>query len=183
MIVTPAELENKLRITVDAGQAEAVIDEASAEVASACPGWQLTPTTSTVVLQGTGTVELALPRPPITDVTSVTGPDGTVTGWTLVSTVTAGERRDRLVNAAGWDADDTFTVVYEHGFDDDTRPQVVKNVTLRLAARLWVNPEQVMQKRRGDYSASFGSSAVEVSGLTRWERKLLADNGLRKTSR
>ena len=183
MIVTVDELENKLRIPVDTEQAEAVLAEAEGEVVSACPGWQLTPTVSTVDLQGSGFSDLLLPRPPVTEVTSVSTAAGPVSGWTLESSVKAGERRDRLVTAGAWDVGTVYTVVYLHGFDLDTVPQVVKSVVLRLAARMWVNPEQVMQKRRGDYSASFGSSAVEVSGLTRWERKLLADNGLRKTSR
>jgi hypothetical protein len=182
MIVTVAELENKLRIPVDTEQAEAVLAEAEGEVVSACPGWQLTPQVSTIDLQGSCGTEMLLPRPPVTSVTSVSTEAGPVSGWTLESSVKGGERRDRLVGS-GWDATTVYTVVYLHGFDLDTVPQVVKTIILRLAARMWVNPEQVMQKRRGDYSASFGSSAVEVSGLTKWELKLLAGNGLRQTSR
>lgn len=181
-----ADLQDRLRVAVDAGQAQSVLDAATDEITAACPGWQLTEVVGdTVTLQGTGRRDLFLPLPPVSSVTAVADSDGdAVTGWTFVSTVFLGNRQDRLTLDQGvWDAAETYTVTYTHGYPDVDRPAFLRELCLRLALRMWVNPEQVMQKRRGDYSMSFGSSAVEASGLTKYELGMLAKNGLRSTSR
>lgn len=181
-----ADLQDRLRATVDAAQAQAVLDAATDEIVFACQGWQLTEVVDgTVTLQGSGTYELPLPLPPVTAVTAVVDEDGDpVTGWTFVSTVRDRKRSDRLViDQPVWSSQETFTVTYTHGFDDLSRPGFLRELCLRLALRMWVNPEQVMQKRRGDYSMSFGSSAVEASGLTRYEIGMLSKAGLRSSSR
>jgi hypothetical protein len=184
MLASPEDLEDRLRMTLDLRQAEAVLEGASDEIAGACPGWQLVETTSTVTLIGTGEGSLVLPRPPVTSVDAVTDSDGLpVTGWALRTSIVGKQRVDRLELVSGWVDGADYTVTYTHGFTDQTRPRVLRELCVRLAARMWTNPEQVMQKRRGDYSASFGSSTVESSGLTRWERKMLAGVGLRKTTR
>ena len=73
-----------------------------------------------------------------------------------------------------WDQDSTIKVTYTHGYPDgDERLRTARRVCLYAAARIYTNPEQVMQKRRGDYSTGYGSSTVESSGLTTWERALL----------
>jgi hypothetical protein len=178
-------LEDRLRSDLPFEQALSALEGATDEIVAACFGWQLTPTESTIDLQGSGSSTLLLPRPPVTAVLSVVDEAGDeVTGWTLRTTVVDGQRQDRLESdQSGWDRDAVYTVNYEHGFDDATRPAVLKEISLRLACRMWINPEQVMQKRRGDYSASFGSSAVEASGLTKWEMRLLANAGLRRSTR
>jgi hypothetical protein len=182
MFATVDDLEARLRLTLVPHLAEAVLQGASDEIMSACPGWQLFETTSTVTLRGTGGQALVLPRPPVSAVHTVTIGGVETSGWTLETSLVDGRRTDRLIRGAGgWVGD--VEVTYTHGFNDDNRPVVLREVCLKLAARMWVNPEQVMQKRRADYSASYGSSAVEVSGLTRWELRKLAGNGLRQTSR
>lgn len=183
---TVAALQDRLRSDVDATQAQAVLDAATSEIVFACQGVQLTEVVDdTVVLQGSGTDELSLPLPPVTSVASVTDGDSQpVTGFTFKSTVRRRVRSDRLVLDEGvWDRDDTFLVTYTHGFTDVSRPDFLSELCLRLALRMWVNPEQVMQKRRGDYSMSFGSSTVESSGMTRYELAMLARAGLRRTAR
>jgi hypothetical protein len=178
------DLEDRLRTSLDYAQAVSVLQGATDEISSACPGWQLTEMVDdVVVLQGSGSTVLSLPMPPIAEVTAVVDSAGDpVTGWTLVSTVANRQRYDRLELAGWWYEDDVYTVTYTHGYDDETRPAVLKELCLRLACRMWSNPEQVMQKRRGDYSASYGSSAVESSGLTKYELKLLTKVGLRKSA-
>lgn len=183
---TVTELRDRLRVDVDHTQALAVLDAASREIVWACQGWQLTEVADdTVDLQGSGGHNLSLPAPPVTSVASVVDDDGTaVTGWVFKSTVKQRRRSDRLeFTTKTWDADTVYTVTYTHGFDDDARPAFLKELCLRLALRMWVNPEQVMQKRRGDYSMSFGSSAVEASGLTKYELAMLGKAGLRSTAR
>jgi hypothetical protein len=177
------DLEDRLRTSLDYAQAVSVLQGATDEIVGACPGWQLTETVDdVVVLQGSGHETLSLPMPPIFEVTAVVDSAGDpVDDWTLVSTVVNRQRHDRLVGD-WWYETETYTVTYTHGYDDETRPAVLKELCLRLACRMWSNPEQVMQKRRGDYSASYGSSAVEASGLTRYELKLLTKVGLRKSA-
>lgn len=180
------DLKDRLRVDVENIHAQAVLDAASREIAWACQGWQLTEVADdTVDLQGSGGTSLQLPAPPVTSVASVVdGQGATVSGWVLKSTVKERRRSDRLERTGGvWDADRVFTVTYTHGFTDATRPEFLKELCLRLALRMWVNPEQVMQKRRGDYSMSFGSSTVEASGLTKYELAMLGKAGLRPTSR
>lgn len=181
---TVGDFEDRLRTSVDFVQAEAVLRGAADELEGACPLWQLTEVVDdTVDLQGSGLSTLSLPMPPITSVASVVDDDDVpVTGFTLRSTVVNRQRHDRLEVGGVWDQGRVYTVTYTHGYDDVTRPVVLREVCLRLALRMWTNPEQVMQKRRGDYSASFGSSSVETSGLTKYEQKLLAKAGLRKTA-
>lgn len=185
-LASVTELRDRLRVDVDTIQAQAVLDAASREIGWACQGWQLVEVADgTVDLQGSGGTDLQLPAPPVTSVASVVDDDGTsVSGWTLKSTVKERRRSDRLERSSGvWDSDSVFTVTYTHGFTDDTRPEFLKELCLRLALRMWVNPEQVMQKRRGDYSMSFGSSTVESSGLTKYELAMLGKAGLRSTAR
>lgn len=180
------ELGERLRVDVDSTQAQAVLDAATREIEWACQGWQLTEEVSdTVDLQGSGLDYLLLPRPPVASVSAVVDDDGdAVTGWTFHSTVRDRVRQDRLeFESDTWDADTVYTVTYTHGFTDATRPAFLKELCLRLALRMWVNPEQVMQKRRGDYSMSFGSSTVEASGLTKYELAMLGKAGLRPTTR
>jgi len=181
-----AEMQARLRVDVDATQAQAVLDAATDEIVSACPGVQLTEQVGTVVtLEGTGRADLPVPLPPVTGVTSVVDSDGTaVTGWEFISTVKNRVRSDRVVLDEGaWEAGEQYDVTYDHGYTDVTRPGFLKELCLRLALRMWVNPEQVMQKRRGDYSMSFGSSTVEASGMTKYELSALAKAGLRSTTR
>ena len=185
-LATVQDLQDRLRVDVDAIQAQAVLDAAEAEIVWACQGWQLTDVDGTEVdLQGTGRDVLFVPAPPVRAVTSVVDDEGSaVTGWVLKSTVQNRRRADRLQLTSGtWNPDRVYTVTYDHGFTDDDRPVFLKELCLRLALRMWVNPEQVMQKRRGDYSMSFGSSAVEASGLTKYELAMLGKAGLRPTSR
>lgn len=179
------DLRTRLRVDVDHIEAQAVLDGATDEITAACPSWQLSEVVGdTVDLQGSGLAYLLLPLPPVTSVSAVVDEDGdAVTGWTLKSTVRNRVRQDRLdLETSYWDVDVVYTVTYTHGFTDDTLPGFLKEMCLRLAMRMWVNPEQVMQKRRGDYSMSFGSSAVETSGLTKYELRMLSKKGLRKTS-
>jgi hypothetical protein len=60
------------------------------------------------------------------------------------------------------------TVTYTHGTaaDGTDVPDGVPEVVLQRAAMLWVNPEASMQRRRGDASTAFASSADEATGLT-----------------
>jgi hypothetical protein len=63
------------------------------------------------------------------------------------------------------------TVDYTHGFDQI--PEGIQDVVLQRAAILWVNPEANMQRRRGDASTAFASSADEATGLTKSMREAL----------
>lgn len=66
---------------------------------------------------------------------------------------------------------DRIDVTYSHGYDDV--PASIRAVCLQLVIRWLVNPEQVMQKRRGDYSASFASTE-QATLLNERERLVLS---------
>lgn len=171
MLVSVQDVHDRLRYELDDPQVEQAIRFASTEVAAVCPKVSFEfVEDDTVVLYGTAGQLLALPGQPVAEVHSVAVNGTDVSGWEL--------RNGRLWLSRGWGSpSDAITVTYDHGFDEP--PQAAKSVALARAVRLLTNPEQVMQKRRGDYSVSYGSSTTEVTGLTRWEMRFLTLSGLR----
>jgi hypothetical protein len=172
MLATVEQLEARLRYPLEYFAAVEALETASDEVASVCSGVSLDrKVEDVVVLYGTSNPLLELPGRPVVEVASVEDDAGRdVSDWKL--------RGDRLWRVSGWGGPHrTFEVVYTHGFE--TPPAAAVRVVLARASRLMVNPEQVMQKRRGDYSATFGSSTTEVSGLTTFELRFLEMAGLR----
>ena len=174
MFATVEELSARLRYDVDVAAGSDALAFASDEVRAVCSGVSLDRhVNDTVMVYGTVGALLELPGRPVESVTQVTRAGVPLPGWRL--------RGDRLYRTQGWSGPhEVYDVVYTHGFA--TPPPAVVAVTLARAARMIVNPEQVMQKRRGDYSASFGSSTTEVTGLSSWEMRYLALAGLRVTA-
>jgi hypothetical protein len=172
MLVGPHELADHLRVTFDsstASQAEQLLEMVEHEVQGYCRDVLFHQVIDDEVrLDGVAEQYLRLPGRPVESVASVEIDGVATTDYTLVGS--------RLHRYGGWQGI-AIDVVYTHGFVDV--PPVVRRVVLYAAARMWPNPEQTMQKKRGEYSASFGSSTTETSGLTTWERALLRSSGLR----
>jgi hypothetical protein len=101
---------------------------------------------------------VVLPEMPVTEVAEVLDRDSEpVTGWELRP---GGVLRLRSGRAP-------VTVTYSHGYV--TIPDSIKEVTMRTAQRLMVNPGDVRQESVGSYSVTYGS----VPGLGDSDRHIL----------
>lgn len=169
---TPEELSKLLRLDeIDEGTAEFLLELAEAAVRAEVRQEILASEDTEVVLDGTGTPVLLLPETPVTDVSSVVEHDQELTEgadyvWSSSGVLTRLRRtwspRPRSV-----------AVIYSHGRADV--PEIVRAVTVQVAARVWVNPRQLSQESIGDYSRSFGTSSAPPGRieLTAYERGLL----------
>jgi len=150
-----------------------VLDDPAAEMAvqGACDvcrtvaGQPFTNTTSTVVVDGTGTDVLVLPRVPVSKVTSVTVGDTADTSYVadngMLFKQSGTWRRGRR----------NVTVKLTHGYSDLAFPSDVKQVALAIAARLLNQaPRNAMAETVGDVQVRY---AVAPTDLTANELRIL----------
>lgn len=155
---------------------------------------------STVVLAGTWSRDLELPRGPITAVTAVTLNGQTLDAagywWNERNLIRRGIDSVNASTNAGDDIDDgtvdqgavgrygigwggpEATVVVDWTYEFAAVPGSVKSLALRIAARTIGNPQQVSQESLGPYSVSLGDAFSRLSndsglGLTKIERMRL----------
>lgn len=138
-------------------------------------GQSLEASTDTVILDGSGTAKLVLPRWPVTAVTSVTllkddGDD---------EDLTYGEDHDYTWSAAGvltrkgacWPCGDrSVQAVVTAGFT--VIPAGVRRIELRLCAAAWSNPSNLTAETLGDLSRSFNAQDIGME-LSDKDRKTL----------
>ncbi|GHF73939.1 hypothetical protein [Streptomyces thermodiastaticus] len=140
------------------------LDVASTTVreAAGCP---ISQTTSTITLDGEASQWLALPGPPVTEVTSVVLDGKTVTDWRL--------RSGRLWRACGWSdrcEPSEVEVTYTHGLP--TVPSDIVDLVCRLAAAALIayraggatgenlGSRPLIQERIGDWSGTYSYSPL-----------------------
>jgi hypothetical protein len=175
---TSAELRLYLRHTEpftpeEEDQAELLLDLATGAVEEEC-GQSLWSSTDTVLLDGTGTRKLVLPRWPVTAVTAVTlTDDGTV--------LAEGTDRDYTWSASG--------ILYRRGSCWPCEPQAVeatvtaglpaapdgvRRIVLRLAAQAWNNPAgTIASETLGDHAVTYATPAEAGMELTDADRRTL----------
>lgn len=175
--------------TADELRADKLLELASGVIRDEI-GQQVTSGTTTETIDGDGRTEVLLSEIPVTDVTEVrelddnddwetltadddyrwTG-DGRLIRWP--GEAVSERARYWLPGPHHWpDKPRSVEVTYEHGYA--TVPVAVEQVCLTVAARWWVNPEGVVQRRRGDASTSFAPSNSEAVGLTKADLRKLA---------
>lgn len=177
---TPEELRLHLRLaTIDATQAAAIIAEAETTVRG-----ELDQEVDAVVgdvagLVGNGRDIILLPQMPVTAVTSVA-----VDGDLLEEGVDyRWNRYGILTRLEGcWPLDADVTVTYDHGYA--VVPRAVKQVTVQVAGRAWVNPAggALASESLGDRSVSYDNARTGAA-LSGHERNMLAPYGRGNESR
>ena len=167
-LVTVEELASFTQLLIPTGtptvEAQAACDRATALVRAYCRRklTQETRTDTVAVIR-----ELAeLPETPVASITSITIGGSPVTGYTL--------RADGSILFPRWYVQGTTaTVTYVAGFPStDYRLEAARAVAVRVAARLWTNPDtRTSYAGPGDLSYSTGPELVRL--LTLDERLML----------
>lgn len=158
-IVTPEQLA-----AYQGGDAQTLLDQATALVRSWC-GWHVTPSrTETVTLNGNGSPTLGLPSLYVTALTSVTDTDGTLlTLDTDYQWSTAGVL-SRL--GLGWVWGSGIAVTFTHGYDEV--PELAA-VIMAVASRAQKSPDGVTRVQEGlvveQYSQTTSGAGGGVSLL------------------
>lgn len=182
-LVTTSELSTFTQLTIPAGtvttQAQAACDRATALVRAYCRR-NITQTTETVTVTLTSSMDyvvrglvdrhlldtILLPMTPVISITSITIDGQVVTGYTL--------RADgSILLPRGYPNGTSAAVVYVSGYTStDYRVQAARAVAVRIAARLWTNPDS-RTTFTGPEALSYGSTPDLVRLLTADERAML----------
>jgi hypothetical protein len=182
-LVTPEELSTFTQLAIPAGtvraEAQAACDRATSLV-RAYARRTITETTETVTVTLTSSMDyvvrgivdrhlldtILLPSTPVISVTSVTIGGVAVTGYTL--------RADgSILLPRGYPNGTTANVVYVSGYPStDYRVQAARTIAVRIAARLWTNPDS-RTSYTGPEALNFSSTPDLVRLLTADERAML----------
>jgi hypothetical protein len=183
-LVTVAELSTFTQLSIPTGtpttEAQATCDRATALVRAFCRR-KLTQTTETVTVPLTSTMDylrrgivdahlldtILLPDTPVQSITSVTIDGLSVNGYTL--------RADgSILLPRGYPTGTQASVVYVSGFAaTDYRIMAARAVAVRIAARLWTNPDS-RTSYNGPEALNYTSTPDLVRLLTADERDMLA---------
>jgi hypothetical protein len=182
-LVTTSELSTFTQLTIPAGtvmtEAQAACDRATSMVRAYCRR-KITQTTETVTVTLTSSMDyvvrglvdrhlldtILLPETPVISITSITIGGQAVTGYTL--------RADgSILLPRGYPNGTTATVVYVSGYPaTDWRVEAARTVAVRIAARLWTNPDS-RTSFTGPEALNYQSTPDLVRLLTADERAML----------
>ena len=182
-LVSTSELSTFTQLAIPAGtvttEAQAACDRATALVRAYCRR-TITQTTETVTVTLTSSMDyvvrglvdrhlldtILLPMTPVISITSITIGGQVVTGYTL--------RADgSILLPRGYPNGTTATVVYVSGYaSTDYRVAAAKAVAVRIAARLWTNPDS-RTSFTGPEALNYQSTPDLVRLLTADERAML----------
>jgi hypothetical protein len=158
------ELEAHLNRTFDPEdevRADMALDLASGAVRAYC-GWELAREAVTFQVDGEGGNVLTLPTLELIDVLEIRIADdvqtlglpltdyGRITWW----------RKGQLYRHAGWPTHTVIEVDVIHGYDPV--PDLIKLVTLDMAARTLSNPEGLVSATTGQVSKTWASSSTQA---------------------
>lgn len=156
-LATPLELASHLQIErLDLATANLALAGASGAVRSYC-GWTVLRATETLTVDGEGSRVLTLPTLHLASVDEVRidglalDPDG------AQPTV---HPRGQLIWANTWPALSKIEVDCEHGFE--ATPDVVRLVTLTLAARIFNNPDHVKTASVGTVTRTYDANLTAL---------------------
>lgn len=182
-LVTTSELASFTQLTIPAGtvttEAQAACDRATALVRAYCRR-TITQTTETVTVTLTSSMDyvvrglvdrhlldtILLPMTPVISITSITIDGQAVTGYTL--------RADgSILLPRGYPNGTTAAVVFVSGYSStDYRVLAARAVAVRIAARLWTNPDS-RTSYTGPEALNYQSTPDLVRLLTADERAML----------
>ena len=182
-LVSTSELSTFTQLAIPAGtvtaEAQAACDRATALVRAYCRR-TITQTTETVTVTLTSSMDyvvrglvdrhlldtILLPMTPVISITSITIDSVVVTGYTL--------RADgSILLPRGYPNGTTATIVYVSGYPStDYRVAAAKAVAVRIAARLWTNPD-ARTSYTGPEALNYSSTPDLVRLLTADERAML----------
>lgn len=182
-LVSTSELSTFTQLAIPVGtvttEAQAACDRATALVRAYCRR-TITQTTETVTVTLTSSMDyvvrglvdrhlldtILLPMTPVISITSITIDGQAVSGYTL--------RADgSILLPRGYPNGTTAAVVYVSGYPStDYRVQAAKAVAVRIAARLWTNPD-ARTSYTGPEALNYSSTPDLVRLLTADERAML----------
>jgi hypothetical protein len=163
-LASPAELEAHLQASIPDSQATLVLAGASGAVRAYC-GWNLTRETRTFYLMGDGSPLLTLPTLELVSVEEVRVGDVTLD---LVASAPVVLRHGQILLPEGWIAGAVIQVDATHGYDAVSVPDVLRLVTLTIAARTVNNPDNYKTANVGTVTRAYDP------GLTALDARLLA---------
>lgn len=195
-LATPSDLASALEMDVDTATAILVIEAATAVVQEAAGGQrilQVVGDTAAVVVP-TGQW-LELPQRPVSAVTSVTLPDGTVVA-AGTTTGTYRRIRHRLWRDIGWKRQPTVglwpyglwlcdepgevAVVYTHGLAaGDQGLQLARGWVLSLARLVYNNPTGASREQIDDYSVAYERAAAALEASPYLQKSIRRQYGRR----
>lgn len=160
-LATVGELENHLQRQVDPDPGAQALQLASGAVRAFCK-WDISEETTTLVGEGAGWMVLTLPTLNLTAVDEVRI-EGTVIDITP-SAMSWSKRGQLYRPTLGWPQWAQVEVDCTHGYDPI--PDMLKLVTLDLAARVMANPEQLVSATTGAVSRTWsGGDGPALSPL------------------
>jgi len=172
-LATVGELETHLQRTFDdPSRAALALELASGAVRAYC-GWDLARENTVFEMEGGGGAILTLPTLELIDVTEIRI-DGVVQELDLPVTEygrITWWKKGQLYRHAGWPPNVPIEVVALHGYDPV--PDLVKLVTLDLAARRVTNPEGLVSASTGQVSRTWASGSAGSSDLSALHERLL----------
>lgn len=152
-LATAAELNTHLQRTVPGAQADLALAGASGAVRAYCR-WGIDRATETLYGDGDGGSMLTLPTLHLVDVTEIRV-DGEVVDL-AVAPAPIWSRRGQIFRRTLWPVNAKVEVDCEHGFDPV--PDLVRLVTLTLAAQILGNPDGVTSVRVGSVQRTWATS-------------------------
>lgn len=155
------ELETHLQRDLDdqAG-ANFALSLASGAVRAYC-GWDLAREETTFHVDGSGTQVLTLPTLHLLDVTEIRA-SGNVLDVTGTDDLIKWSRKGQIYRAGGWHWSANLEVDVIHGYDPI--PDLLKLVTLDLAAKNLNNPEGLISATVGQVSKTWATSGGNAGG-------------------
>lgn len=144
------ELNHHLQYTVDPDVAALALAGASGSVRAYC-GWNLSRESTTLTGEGGGGSLLTLPTLYLVSVDAAR-----VNGAVIDLADVVVSRRGQLRRTSLWPMDSTVDVDCVHGYDET--PDVVRLVTLTLAARIVNNPENAKAATVGTVTRTYDAS-------------------------
>jgi len=153
-------------VAYQGGDAQNLIDQATALVRRYC-GWHVTPSLSeTVILDGSGNGIQLLPTMHLSAVTSVTYDGVLLTdedySWSPVGVIEYAPSGPYFSTAVRWATGlGKVVVVMTHGFDE--APDLA-GVIMAIASRAQASPNGVTRSQMGPFSESFSQTGANIAG-------------------
>ena len=156
-LASAVELKNHLQQTVPPDVSALALAGASGAVRSYC-GWDLLRETRTFVVEGDGSVILTLPTLHLVTINAIRVGGLTVDPAGIPQPIP--HERGQLVWATSWPVGSLVEIDAVHGYE--TAPDVVKLVTLTLAARIVTNPDDAKSASVGSVSRTYDTTMTAL---------------------